>query len=148
MSNIATALKEEITRIARKMMRGEIDALKKTNSRYRNEIANLKRHIADMERQLKALQKQSGQSKKVAADTGSEERQVRFSTAGLKKFRERHGLSAASLGAILDVSLQTIYNWEAGKTRPSKGQIAKIAVLRKMGKRDIQQRLELMHNSK
>lgn len=98
-----------------------------------------------MEQQFKDLTKQAGQSKKVADDTGPEDRQVRFSAAGLKKLRERHAMSAATLGKILGTSLQTIYNWEAGKTRPGREQVARIAVLRKMGRREMQTRLQSMN---
>jgi DNA-binding transcriptional regulator YiaG len=148
MPNIATVLKEEISRITRKELRTETEVLKKANSRYRSEIAELKRRIAEMEKQLKAILKQGSQSKKVAAANAADDRQVRFSAAGLKKMRERHGLSAATLGEILGTSLQTIYNWETGKTRPPKEQIAKIAILRKMSKCEIQQGLAAMRAEK
>jgi DNA-binding transcriptional regulator YiaG len=62
----------------------------------------------------------------------------------LKKHRERLGLSAPALASILDVSPQTIYNWESATSRPSKDQVVKIAILRKMGKREVQQRLAQM----
>ena len=145
MPNIATVLKDEISRIARKELRTESEALKKANTRYRSEIAELKRRLSDLERQFKAVQKQVGQRTKSTAEVESEDRQVRFSATGLKKMRERHDLSAATLGKILGTSLQTIYNWEAGKTRPPQEQIAKIAILRKMSKREIEQRLQAMN---
>ena len=53
MSNIASALKEEIARIARKEIRAETEALKKASSRYRAEIADLKRRLAALEQKLK-----------------------------------------------------------------------------------------------
>jgi len=40
------------------------------------------------------------------------------------------------------VSAQTIYNWETGTTRPNAKQIANIAILRGMGKREVQARLK------
>lgn len=41
------------------------------------------------------------------------------------------------LGKLLGVSAQSIYNWEAEKARPRAEQIAKLAVLRGLGKRGI-----------
>jgi len=38
---------------------------------------------------------------------------------------------------LLDVSAQTIYNWEAGNTSPREPQIVRIVMLRGMGKRDV-----------
>jgi len=39
------------------------------------------------------------------------------------------------------VSAQTIYNWEAEKSRPRRQQLAAIASVRKLGKRQIQAQL-------
>ncbi|MCW5595578.1 MAG: helix-turn-helix domain-containing protein [Anaerolineales bacterium] len=145
MSTLAEFLKEEISRIARKELRAETNALKKTNSRYRSEIAELKRRVADTERQVQALQKLARPS--LTSVVKQSDRGLRFSSEGLRKLRKRHGLSAAALGEIVGASLQTIYNWESGKTRPPKEQIVKIAVLRKMSTRDVQQRLGLMRSA-
>ncbi len=48
------------------------------------------------------------------------------------------------MGALVGVSAQTIYNWEAGTTRPRAEQLAIIAAVRKMGKREVKARLEQM----
>jgi hypothetical protein len=45
MPNIATALKAEIARVARKEIKIETEALKSASSRYRSEIAALKRQV-------------------------------------------------------------------------------------------------------
>jgi DNA-binding XRE family transcriptional regulator len=41
------------------------------------------------------------------------------------------------MGALIGVSAQTIYNWEAEKSRPRKVQLASIAAVRKLGRRAI-----------
>ena len=43
MSNIASVLKEEITRLSRKEIRTETEVLKKASSQYRAEISALKK---------------------------------------------------------------------------------------------------------
>ena len=45
MSTIADALKQEIARVARKELKGEIAAIRKLTSGHRSEIAALKRDI-------------------------------------------------------------------------------------------------------
>jgi DNA-binding transcriptional regulator YiaG len=45
------------------------------------------------------------------------------------------------MGALVGVSAQTVYNWEAGKSRPRQQQLAAIAAIRKLGKREAQARL-------
>jgi DNA-binding transcriptional regulator YiaG len=144
LANIASVLKEEIARVARKELRSETDSLKKASGRYRSEIAALKRRVADLEQQLSRMERMLGRS---AAATPKPEgattaNGARFSAPGLKKHRERLELSAPTLASILGVSAQTIYNWEAGTTRPNPQQIANIAILRKMGKREVQARLK------
>lgn len=141
MANIASLLKSEITRLARKELREQTDHLKKASVRYRAEIAALKRRIGQMEQQLGRLQKASqkgGGATAVAAD----ETRNRFSAKGLKVLREKRDLSAAQLGRLLGVTAQSVYNWEAGKTRPRQEQVAAIAVLRGTGKRELRARLE------
>jgi len=55
---------------------------------------------------------------------------------------ERRKLSAPPMGVLLGVSAQTIYNWEAEKTRPRQEQLAAFAALRGMGKRQAAAKLQ------
>lgn len=144
MANIAALLKQEIFRIVRKELKSESESLKKSNVRYRSEIAELKRRVTGLEQQLKAVERQNRKQAPTAASPQKTEGNVRFRADGLKKHRVRLGLSAPALASILEVSPQTIYNWEAGTSKPSKDQVVKIAILRKMGKREVQQRLAQM----
>lgn len=137
MPNIASVLKDEIARIARKELRSETDALKKASARYRSEIAELKRRIAALEQQMKTARKHPPRSEQAPLEPAGN---VRFSAKGLRSKRERLGLSAAGLATVLGVSAQTIYNWEAGKTRPRAEQLSAIAAMRKMGKREARER--------
>lgn len=139
MPNFASVMKEEIVRIARKTLRAETESLKKASAHYRSEIAALKRHIADLERQLSRLNKTIPKSNGAAPPPT--DRKVRFSASGLQALRKRLELSAGAFGTLLGVSPQTIYNWETGTTRPRDNQIAAIAALRGVGKREAQVRL-------
>jgi DNA-binding transcriptional regulator YiaG len=144
MANIATLLKQEISRLVRKELKTETESLKKASGRYRAEIAELKRRVATLEQQLKSVERQSRKQAPQAVQSTDSGEKVRFRADGLKKHRDRLGLSAPALASILGVSAQTIYNWEAGTSKPSKDQVVKIAILRKMGKREVQQRLAQM----
>lgn len=147
MSNIAALLKQEITRLVRKELKAETESLKKASSRYRAEIAELKRRITGLEQQLKAVGRQDRKQASSVTPINEPAGMVRFRADGLKKHRARLGLSAPALASILGVSPQTIYNWEAGTSRPSKDQVVKIAILRKMGKREVQERLAQMRTA-
>ncbi len=140
MPNIASILKEEITRLARRQIKSDVESLRATVSRQRSDIAAMKREIA-------ALQKLVGRLGKSASratpkdDVAEDSAGLRFRADGLKAHRERLGLSAANVGRIIGVSALTVYNWESGKTRPRKSQLGRIAALRQMGKREAQAQL-------
>ncbi len=140
MPNIATVLKEEIARVARKETRADTQQLKKTSAHYRSDIAALKRRIAALEKLVARLDKAAAKTVPVAmADepAGS----FRFSANGLQAQRKRLGLSASEAGLLLGVSDQSVYKWENGKTRPRASQFASIAVLRSLSKTQAATRL-------
>lgn len=82
-------------------------------------------------------------SAEVKAEPNAETK-VRFVAKGFKSLRQRLGLTAGEMGELLGVSAQSIYSWEAGNTSPRKQQLAKIAMLRGMGKREVSAILETM----
>lgn len=135
MPNIASLLKSEISRVARKELRGESLALKKALSSHRSEIAALKRRTQALEQQLRRLSKVSAKSSP-ALDAESSSEKTRFSAKGLISQRRRLGLSAAECGQLVGTSAQSIYNWEAGKVRPRARHLAAIAALKTLGKKD------------
>lgn len=60
----------------------------------------------------------------------------------LEKQISRLEKMAPKMGALVGVAAQTIYNWEAGTSRPRAEQFAVIAAVRKMGKREVKARLD------
>jgi DNA-binding transcriptional regulator YiaG len=141
MANIASVLKEEVVRLARKEVRREVAGLKKASVQYRSDIAVLKRRVVTLEQQMSRLGKATTQNAGVKAESDSETK-VRFVAKGFKSLRQRLGLTAEVIGALLDVSAQSIYSWESGKSSPRKQQLPKIAMLRGMSKREVSAILE------
>lgn len=132
MPDIASVLKSEIARIARKEIRVEIDSLKKAVGTYRSEIAALKRRAQTLEQELKRVQK-SAPNPQAPANDGAATK-LRFSAKGLAKQRQRLGLSAEAVGLLVGASGQSVYNWEAGSARPRAAHLAAIAALRALSK--------------
>lgn len=132
MPNIASVLKGEITRIARREIRGETERLRQASAAYRTQIRDLREQLAGLKRQMAVLAKANGVSKPVVATV--EVGQVRFSPAKLRRHRERLEMSAGKFGQLFGVSAQTVYNWEAG-TRPGKNHLVMISQLRRLTKR-------------
>jgi DNA-binding transcriptional regulator YiaG len=141
MANIASLLKSEISRVARKEVRGETAGLKKAISSYRSEIAALKRRAQALEAQVRRLGKAAARSAPAEAADEAPARAQRFSPKGLASQRKRLGLSAQDCGLLVGASGQSIYNWEDGKARPRAKHLQALAALRGMGKKDAAARL-------
>lgn len=142
MPNIASILKAEISRVARKEVRAEIETLKKASATYRSSIAELRRQVSALEKELRRAAKRASRSTGTGskADDGGTKRR-RFSATRLAAHRSKLGLSAASYGKLVGISGQTIYHWEQGKARPRATQLESLAKVRRLGAREIAERL-------
>jgi hypothetical protein len=94
MSNVASVLKEEISRISRKEIRRETSSLKKSTTTHRSEIAALKRRVLELERQLRRVGRGGPASRPAAANEDSVSPGTRFSAKSMAAQRKRLGLSA------------------------------------------------------
>lgn len=139
MPNIASVLKTEISRIARKESRGEMEALRKATAQHRTAIAVLRRQVVDLDRRLK--QSLRGQRAQKAPAISESTRQIRFSPQRLAAHRAKLGLSAKDYATLVGVSALSIYKWESGSTRPRAAQLPAIAEVRKLGAREALARL-------
>jgi DNA-binding transcriptional regulator YiaG len=135
MPNIASVLKTEIARVARKEVRGEVESLRKASSAHRSQIAALKRRIQTLEQDLRRLGKAKAPAAAAAADD-TPSPTLRFSAKGLAAQRARLELSAEDCGRLLGTSGQSVYNWEGGKARPRAKHLPAIAALRTLGKKE------------
>lgn len=142
MPNIASLLKIEISRIARKELRAETETLKKAIGTYRTEIAALKRRTQTLEQELKRLSK--GNARPAAPPDAGAATGLRFSAKGLASQRRRLGLSAGDCGLLVGTTAQSIYNWEDEKVRPRASYLPAIAALRTLGKKEAAARLETL----
>ena len=145
MPNIASILKAEISRVARKEVRAEIDILKKASANHRASIAALRRQVSALEKELRRAAKGAATRRAPAGESeeaGESGPKRRFSAARLAAHRSKLGISAASYGKLVGVSGQTIYHWEQGKARPRAAQLQKLAAARELGKHEVAERLE------
>ena len=140
MPNIASILKAEISRVARKEVRGEIQSLKKAAASYRSDIAQLKRRAQALEQQVKRLGKGRGRG---CCSRGGRGRRPASAFQ-----RQGPGVAAAparfvggGCGALIGATGQSVYKWESGKIRPRARHLPAIAALRKMGRREAAARL-------
>lgn len=144
MPNIGALLKDEISRLSRKEARRQAAPLKKISAQQRKLIAALRRQVGGLEARLKALGSQSAKASAARpAESADAEggKAPRFQAKGLRTLRKRLGLSAADLGKLVGVTGQSVYNWEQGKAKPRRTQIAALAALRSAGKKAVLARL-------
>ena len=145
MNSFASALKAEISKIAKKEIRAEIQGLRKSVALHRSDIAALKREVAELQRQNKRLAKGVLKTPATAQHVeNSAPNNLRFRPQGLASRRQRLGLSAQAMGKLLGVSGQSVTAWETGKTAPRRSQLPTIAEIRKLGKREADARLSRM----
>lgn len=141
MSDLLKSLREEIRRQTKKSIRESLAKLQKSSAQYRRDIAMLKRELEASKKRVEFLERQ--ETKRIGEATSATEN-VRFSAKSVRSHRTRLGLSAADYGKLLSVSAQTVYQWEQGKTRPRKKQIAQLVELRSLGKKEVKARLRLL----
>ena len=143
MPNVATVLREEIQRLARKEVKAAIGPLQKKGADQRRYIADLRRQVAALEREVARLVKHAGRQPRKAASAAPES-EIRFSPKWVAADRRRLDLSARDYAALVGVSMLTIYNWEKGKSKPRAPQLAAWAEIRGIGKREALRRLEAL----
>jgi DNA-binding transcriptional regulator YiaG len=139
MPNINAVLNLQIRRLARREISAGTRALKKATGHYRREIAALKRELAQLGKVVGELRKQVPEQAPAAPAEMLQKARLRID--GLKAHRGRLGLSAKDYGKLIGVSALTIYNWEAGKSKPRRSQLPRIVAVRGIGKREAMQRL-------
>ena len=139
MANIASVLKAEIARVARKEVRAELEGLKKANAQHRSAIAELRRELVALKKQLKQADHERTAS---AKEKTTAQRKHRFSAARLAAHRTKLGLSAADYGRLIGMSGATIYLWERGGSRPRLEQVQQLGLLKAMSRSAILRQLE------
>ncbi len=145
MPNVALALKQEITRLSRKEVRGQTHSLRQATRHGLRNIAALKRqiaHIAQVQNHLNQLIR--GQETNGHAVEADEGKALRFRRQGFITQRRKLGLSAEQLGKLIGVTSHTVYMWEHGRSRPRKSKLSALAAIRGMGKKEARERLAQM----
>jgi DNA-binding transcriptional regulator YiaG len=142
--NLAGILKDAMRRLARKEIKAETGKTKQAVAQYRRDIARLKREVQGQRKEIALLKTQ--EQKRLGQRPTAEEpvEKARFSARSVLAQRKRLKLSAADYGKLVGVSGLTIYSWEHGNRRPRKAQLASLAAVRGVGKREALAKLEVL----
>lgn len=144
----AESLKKEIARVARKELREEIAAIRKSTQGHRSEIAVLKKQIKAMQSQVNKLGKRPNSTSPtklgVKVSSLSEGGDVRvkpgrkvvFTADRLKTQRTKLGFTQEQMGKLLEVSALSIWKWESGGAVPRASRMPAILYRLSLGKRE------------
>jgi DNA-binding transcriptional regulator YiaG len=146
MPNLASALNDQIRRLSRREITSETKTTRRLTAQHRRDIAALKREVAALRKSVAFLEAQE-KRRVTERPTPAAAEGIRFRADGLKSHRGKLGLSAKDYGRLVGVAGLTVYQWEGGKSRPRKAQLAKLASVRGLGKREALKRLELLGGS-
>lgn len=145
MPNLAQALKQEISRIARKEVREDIAALRKASTVYRSEIASLKRSVKELSSQIRLAQRSAARVLPVHAVEPATKRPGRkreFSAERLKTKRLSLGLTQMQMAQLLGISPLSQWKWESGQVTPRASMLQPYFEVMRLSKREAHGRLE------
>jgi DNA-binding transcriptional regulator YiaG len=113
MSNIAKALKAEISRISRKEAKSATGPIAKANSDLKKTVVDLKKRLTALENENRRLLAGVKKEKPVSAPESSEEtKKARITSTTIRSLRRRLGLSQAEFGKLAGVTTGAVYLWE------------------------------------
>ncbi|WP_426172602.1 helix-turn-helix domain-containing protein [Pseudoduganella sp. R-34] len=142
MTDIASILKSEITRLARKELRVQLEPHRKSVAQLKNQVAALRDEVGVLKRELKALNKVTRRGVAPAATEASKPARMRFTAKGFATMRTHLGLSRAEMGMLIGSSDQSVRKWEDGTAVPRAKFQQAIFALRGVGRRAIAERLK------
>ena len=145
MPDLAKVLKEEIQRLARKETKASTASLRKDTATLKRAIADHKRRIAILERDNRRLLTRARKSLEGSVKASDDEiKSSRVTAKMIRGLRDKFGLTQGELALLLDVSPQTVYQWEHKEGRLSFRGDAKAAIieLRKLTASEVASRLE------
>ena len=144
MSNVAKALKTEISRISRKEAKSAVDPIAKSNTGLKKIVADLKKRLATLEKENKRLLAGVKKEKTEAPPTPAEQsKKARITSTTIRSLRSRLGLSQADFGKLAGVTTGAVYLWETKEGPLNLRDKTKAALLsvKGMGAREAKERL-------
>lgn len=141
MPNVASVLKEEIARIARKESKAFYNALPGALASLKKTVSAQKKKIAQLEAKVGKLEKALGAKDGLKVPKQEELEGSRLGAKNIAKLRAKLDLTRAEMAKLIGASTNSIFLWENGKATPRAAAKAKIIALRGLGKRELKKLL-------
>lgn len=132
MSSFAKSLDQEIARSIQSALRKALKPIQAALTAEQKRVAKLEKEVARL-RKAKGLPAKKLSAARVKA-TGE-------SAAKVATLRDKYALSQRAVSLLLDVSLNTVWLWEQGRTNPRAAQAGKIDQLLTLGPAAMRNRL-------
>jgi DNA-binding transcriptional regulator YiaG len=145
MPNLSQAIKAEIVRISRKEIKASVNPLRSSNFILKRTVAELNKRIAGLEAENKRLLSLSKNRMEQPLVSPEVAEKARITSKGVRKLREKLGLSQDEFARLLGVSSQSVYameHKEGRRLRLRPATLANLLSVREMGKREAKSRLK------
>ena len=148
MPDVARVLREEVQRLAKRQVKAGLAPVKRDTVRLRKQVAELRHELTAIARTSREL------LARVTAVVATKETEVateraatlRPTSKSLVRLRRRLALTQVEFGRLMGVSGQAVLNWErkGSRVRMRSANLAALAGIQTMGKREARRRLEEM----
>ncbi|NQT94551.1 MAG: helix-turn-helix domain-containing protein [Lentisphaerae bacterium] len=145
MPNIAKVLKEEIRRIAKSEMRGDLTKLRKDNAALKRTLADHKRRLAAVEKNDRQLVADLASRRSVTVKPSDDEvTKARITGRMILALRKKFGISQADLARLIGVTPVSVFLWEkkGGRLQLRSASVAAIVEVRKLKVNEARERLD------
>lgn len=146
MPNFNKMFQDEVRRLAKKEFKAALDAMRKDLIETRRAVSQLKHKVESLKKENK---RGAAKASLPAGETheGAEDKdRARISSKTIRTMREKLGLTQVEFGKLLNVSGQSVYQWERRDGRLKLRNATRKAVLelKGLGVREARKRLEAM----
>jgi DNA-binding transcriptional regulator YiaG len=144
MPNVMKVLRDEITRLARKEVKGSVTKVHKPTVQLKHDVAELKRTVAALVKATNIIQ---GVLEKIVATQPAQSPEdagkVRLTGKGIRSLRRNLRVSQADFGRLIGVSAQSVINMEKKQGALAVRNVTRAAILaiRGMGAREAKAKL-------
>ncbi|MFO7534442.1 MAG: hypothetical protein R6X19_01940 [Kiritimatiellia bacterium] len=150
MPNVMQVLRNEITRLARKEVKGSVAKVHKPTVQLKHDVAELKRTVAALVKATNIIQ---GVLEKIVAvqpaeapEQAEKAEKARLTGKGIRSLRRKLRLSQTEFGRLIGVSAQSVINMEKKNGTLAVRNVTRAAILaiRGMGARAAKAKLDEM----
>ena len=110
--SIIKEIRAEISRVARKEIKKELEPIKRVNASQRKYIADLRRELSDLDKEVKRLQKLLDIPAPEQPTEDDSDQRFWITGKGVLSLRKRLGVTQIEFAGLAGVTQQTIVRWE------------------------------------